>query len=220
MEKTVVVILASLLTACAAYAQMQPGQPGQPGQPPQGGMAPGMAPNMGAMGSPGMPRYGGDPLTESFFPPELIMQNQRAIGLSAEQQAAMRAELQKVTAKLTDLQWQQSAETEAMLQLVNQGKPDEKQVLAQFGKVLAVDNEVRSLNLGMLIRLKNMLSPDQQARLRALKAPAMMMGFPPGAGGPQGPGMWPPGGEDPRAQGQGRPPAGPGQPPSPGGQAR
>src|SRR5215471_786365 len=107
-------------------------------------------------------------LEKNFFPPELIMQHQNAIGLTAEQQAAMRAEMQKMMAQFTDLQWQQSAETEALAALVAKEKPDEKEVLTQLDKLLNIENQIKRLHTGLLIRIKNTLTPEQQAKLREL----------------------------------------------------
>jgi Spy/CpxP family protein refolding chaperone len=107
-------------------------------------------------------------LQKSFFAPELVMQHQNAIGLTAEQTTAIRAEMQKMITRFTDLQWQQSAETEAMAALVKQERPDEKQVLAQLDKLLSVENEIKRLHTGMLTRIKNILSSNQQAQLREM----------------------------------------------------
>jgi hypothetical protein len=38
---------------------------------------------------------GGDKMARAFFPPELVMRNQITIGLTAEQQSAIREEMQK-----------------------------------------------------------------------------------------------------------------------------
>jgi Spy/CpxP family protein refolding chaperone len=108
-------------------------------------------------------------LERNFFAPELIMQNQNAIGLSTDQQAAIRAEMKKMMAQFTDLQWQQSAETEALATLVKQDRPDEKQVIAQLDKLLSIENEIKRLNTGVLVRIKNTLTPEQQAQLRSTK---------------------------------------------------
>src|SRR5580692_1875043 len=84
-------------------------------------------------------------IEQNFFAPENIMQHQNAIGLSADQQTSIREEMKKMIAQFTDLQWQASAETEALANLVKQDRPDEKQVLAQLDKVLNVENEIKRL---------------------------------------------------------------------------
>ncbi|MEI8063386.1 MAG: hypothetical protein WCH84_04915 [Verrucomicrobiota bacterium] len=123
-----------------------------------------------APGGPGSQRRGApDLMAENFFPPELIMQNQKALNLTADQQTAIRAEMQKTMAKFTDLQWQQSAEGEALETLLKQERVDEKQALAQLDKLLAIEGDVKRLHFGTMVRVKNLLTTEQQAQLRELK---------------------------------------------------
>ena len=107
-------------------------------------------------------------LEKNFFAPELIMQHQNAIGLSADQRTSIREEMQKMMAQFTDLQWQESAETEALTSLVSQERPDEKQVLAQLDKLLNIENQIKRLHTGLLVRIKNLLTSEQQAKLQEL----------------------------------------------------
>src|SRR5580693_2564820 len=108
-------------------------------------------------------------IEQNFFTPEHIMQHQNAIGLSSDQQTAIRDDMKKMIAQFTDLEWQESAETEALVNLVKQDRPDEKQVLAQLDKVLNVENEIKRLRTGLLVRIKNILTPEQQTQLRGFK---------------------------------------------------
>ena len=124
----------------------------------------------------------GDPMGDHFFPPELIMQNQKSLGLTADQQSAIRAEMQKTMGKFTDLQWQQSAEAEALGELMKQDKPDEKAVLAQFDKLLSIESEVKRLHVGTMVRMKNILTAEQLTKLRDLKRQMRR----PSMGGPGG----------------------------------
>ena len=119
-------------------------------------------------GPPGSLEPGQDPFEKNLFPPELIMQHQNAIGLTSEQQTALREEMQKMMAQFTDLQWQQSAETEALAALVAKERPDEKEVLTQLDKLLNIENQIKRLHTGLLIRIKNTLTPEQQQKLREL----------------------------------------------------
>lgn len=177
-RKTVGVVVALVLVAgTMAWGQQMPGRP-MPGQMPSVGMDQGMGQKM--MGGARQ----GDPMMDNFFPPELIMQNQKMLGLKEDQQADIRKEMQKTMAQFTDLQWRQSAETETMTALLKQDRPDEKQVLAQLDKLLAIEGEIKRLHLGMLIRIKNLLTADQQAKLREIKTPMMR---PQGMMGPMAP---------------------------------
>jgi Spy/CpxP family protein refolding chaperone len=124
--------------------------------------------------TPGMPPpkpSRGSLLDENFFPPELLMQHQKAISLTADQETAVRNEMTKMMARFTELQWKQSAEVEKLAEQVRQDRPDEKQVLEQLDKLLAVENEIKRLHTGLLVRVKNILTPEQQRQLRSLTLP-------------------------------------------------
>ena len=81
---------------------------------------------------------------------------------------AMRGIFCSLVAQFTDLQWQESAETEALVTLVRQERRDEKQVLAQSDKLLNIENQIKRQHTGLLVRLKNLLTSEQQAQLQEL----------------------------------------------------
>lgn len=112
---------------------------------------------------------GEDPLGQSFFPPELVIQHQEAIGLSPEQKDAFKTEIRQAQLKFTELQWKLQDEMEKMLSLVKQTHPDEQQVLAQLDKVLSAEREVKREQITLLVRIKNKLTPEQQAKLAELR---------------------------------------------------
>ena len=162
------ILTALIITSVTAWAQQPPpdGPPpdGSPmGKPMMGG--PGGPPGMGHQHPGGRP--GGDMMGENFFPPDMVMRNQKAISLTADQQKSIKAEMQKSMSQFTDLQWQQSAEEETMAGLMKQDHPDEKQVLAQLDKLLDIENEIKRLHLTSMIRIKNILTPEQQKKLHA-----------------------------------------------------
>lgn len=109
-----------------------------------------------------------DPFAGNLFPPELIMQHQQAVGLSEEQKNFLKAELRKTQTRLTELQWNLQDEVEKLVALMKQDQVDEAQALTQLDKVLRLEREIKSLHIGLLIRIKNKLMPEQQARLREI----------------------------------------------------
>src|SRR3954468_17595504 len=66
-----------------------------------------------------------DPIGESFIPPELLMQNQEAIGLTEEQRQSLHAELEKAHARFGELQEQLQKENEALAALLKKDQADE-----------------------------------------------------------------------------------------------
>ena len=133
------------VSTCIAALAQQPQQPQQPG---------------------------GDPIGDNFFPPELVMQHQQAIGLTGEQKEFFKSEFRKAQTRFTEMQWQMQDEAEKMAALVKQESINEQQVLAQLDKVLGVEREIKRLQLSLVIQIKNKLTPEQRARLMEIKSKA------------------------------------------------
>lgn len=110
-----------------------------------------------------------DPLAEHFFPPELILGNARAAGLDDSQIAFLRAEAVKAQARFSELQFQMQDALEALVQLIRTPAVDEARALAALDRVLQIEKEIKRAQLGLVIRMKNRLTPEQQQRLQALK---------------------------------------------------
>lgn len=110
-----------------------------------------------------------DPLAENFFPPELVMQHQQAIGLSEDQRALLKTEIRKAQTRFTELQWQLQDEGEKILSLVKQERIDEQKVLAELDKILGVEREIKRAQISLAVKIKNSLTPEQQARLQDIK---------------------------------------------------
>jgi Spy/CpxP family protein refolding chaperone len=110
-----------------------------------------------------------DPVNELMFPPELVMARQNAIGLSDAQKTYLRGEILKAQTRFTELQWQLQDAMEGLIGLLKQSKADEAQVAAQLDKVLASEREIKRAQIGLLVRIKNNLTEEQQHRLQALR---------------------------------------------------
>lgn len=111
-----------------------------------------------------------DPIGDRFFPPELVMQHQQAIGLTEDQRSFLKSEILKAQPRFTELQWQLQAEVEKLVSLVQQTQVDERQTLAQLDKVLSLEREIKQTQFGLLVRIKNKLTPKQQAQLQEIKS--------------------------------------------------
>lgn len=109
-----------------------------------------------------------DPFAGNLFPPELIMQNQQTLGLGEDQKNFLKSELLKAQTRLTELQWELQSEVEKLAALMKQNQVDEAQSLAQLDKVLNLEREIKRMHIGLLVRIKNKLTPEQQTRLREI----------------------------------------------------
>ena len=126
-----------------------------------------------------------DPIGRTVLPPELIMQNQKAIQLSEAQKGAVIAEVKRAQGRIVDVQWDVQRAVEPLVELLGKDKVDEPQVLAQLDKVLAAEREFKRAQLTLAIRLKNILSPEQQRTLFELRNSAPRPGETPKPGAPR-----------------------------------
>jgi Spy/CpxP family protein refolding chaperone len=122
---------------------------------------------------PGGPRPPADPLARYFFPPELIMANQQAIQLTDNQRDSLQHAMADAQGKFIPLQFKMSSEVEGLQNLLKKPGPvDEAQVLEQVDRVLAVERDVKRAQLSLMVRIRNMLTPIQRARLTSLRSHA------------------------------------------------
>jgi Spy/CpxP family protein refolding chaperone len=115
---------------------------------------------------------GQDPIGANLFPPELVMQHQQEIGLTDDQRSYITGEIQQAQKRATDLQWQLQREVETMAGLLQHDTVDETRTMAQLDRVLAVEREIKRIQLTLVVRIRNRLTSDQRARLTALRGAA------------------------------------------------
>jgi len=109
------------------------------------------------------------PMWNHLFPPELVMSNQKALGLTPQQKESMQAELKKAQARFFDLMWRLHAEGETMGSLLRQQPVNEEQALEQLNKIMEIENEIKRTHFPLLVRIRNILTPEQRARLDTIK---------------------------------------------------
>lgn len=132
-------------------------------------LAAGLLLTVGFAQGPHAPRPHDDPLAHHVFPPELVMQHQREIALTDEQKAFLRGEIQRVTLRFTELQWQMQDAMEGLVSTLKGGSVNEQQALSQLDKILDTEREIKHLHVGLAVRIKNKLTPEQQSKLQAFK---------------------------------------------------
>jgi Spy/CpxP family protein refolding chaperone len=171
--------------------------------------------------SRGRPAY-----LEHLFLPPLVMRHQDEIGLTDAQRSSISTLVGESQRKLVELRWQSEAATQKLGTVLANQPIDEAAALGQARGMLDLEQRLRITNLGMLISVRNLLTPAQQKKLeglrpgrRARRRPARV---PPGAhaGGPPGGEVAPPpGGTTPGATGPAATPDGGGDPADPAGKA-
>lgn len=149
-----IVMAIVMLALAAASARAADDKAAMPGRPP---------------GPGGPPGPGEDPIGSKLFPPELIMSHQQELGVDDKQRAAMIKEIEKAQSHILQVQWQLQAVTEQLGKLLDAPRIDEAKSLAQADKVMQLEREVKRAHLGLLIRIKNLLTDTQRAKLHELR---------------------------------------------------
>ena len=140
MIRRLALLVAAAFVAASSFAQQQPPQP-----------------------------PGDDPIGRYLVPPDLIMAHSQELNLQEKQRAAIKAEVQKAQSKFIDAQWDMKEETEKMVRLLQQTPADEARILEQADKVMALEREIKKTQLALLIRIRNVLTAEQMAKLEAIR---------------------------------------------------
>jgi Spy/CpxP family protein refolding chaperone len=151
MTKLLSVMTVTILFAGAAWAQPKP-NPAPAPQPHPGG--------------------GGhlDPIHDRLFPPEMIMEHQQELGIDDKQRAALVKEIQATQTKVTEMQWQMQGTIEALGKMLDATPIDEAKVLAQADKVMNLESTLKKAHFMLLVRIKNLLTDAQRAKLLEIRA--------------------------------------------------
>jgi Spy/CpxP family protein refolding chaperone len=110
-----------------------------------------------------------DPVFRSLYEPELIMKHRRAIGLTDEQRDAISRLIRELQGKVVSLQWELQDQTASLSTELNKPRVDLDRALDRMGRVLQTEREIKEAHLALLVRIKNVLRPEQQTSLQQLR---------------------------------------------------
>lgn len=111
-----------------------------------------------------------DAIAGKLYPPELIMGHQQELGIDDKQRDAIVKEVQALQNRVVEIQWQMTAAVEELAKILDAPRIDEAKALAQADKVMGFERDVKKAHLGALIRIRNLLTDAQRAKLAALRA--------------------------------------------------
>jgi len=112
----------------------------------------------------------GDPaFMRHLYPPELVMRNQGEIGLTDDQRKAITRAIHDTQGSVLDLQWSMQEAAKKLGELLAAERVDRDAALAQVGRVLDLEQQVKKAHIGLLIQIKNQLDSEQRRQLDALR---------------------------------------------------
>ncbi|MBL8607000.1 MAG: hypothetical protein JNL38_06755 [Myxococcales bacterium] len=170
MLRTSHVVLALSVLALAACAKSAPPLPGDSVSP-DGGVTL-TPPRISPVGAPvEAPAPAAPPgaVESRLFPPEVVMDHQVAIALTAAQKDAITREVERAQKELLALQWELSAEKEKLLVVLDEPRVDEDKSAKAAARLMERETKIKAAHLAMLVRVKNVLTAEQQQKLRALR---------------------------------------------------
>jgi len=103
-----------------------------------------------------------------LFAPNIILEHQDELGLSKEQFTEIRAAVVEVQANVAEHEWDLREAYQNVLSDLEDSPIDEDKVLGNVQKALLAENEVKKLQVAMLIKLRNLLTDDQVVYLQSV----------------------------------------------------
>ena len=110
------------------------------------------------------------PLLEQFFPPDLVRMAQPALHLTDEQEATLQDALDRVEPHLAETRKLLEKANGTLSEMVKPEKLDNDAVMEQADRVLRLQTETQRATLALLLRIREILTPEQQAKLREFKS--------------------------------------------------
>ena len=134
---------------------------------------------VGAFAQPASP-VNPDPVARHLFAPELVLQYQEEIGLTDKQRASLMTAAEELQTTAAETQERSLARRDKLADLLKKEHVDEEAALAELDSFLREEAKRTHKQVSFLIYLKNLLTPEQQAKLAEFKkkGPAQ---FPPPA---------------------------------------
>lgn len=123
----------------------------------------------GLTGLPARAEPADDPIARLLYPPEALLGHAQELGLDDAQRKAIRAEVVQAQKQFLDAQLDMQEETEGLERLLQERPVNEAKALAAADRVMTLERTVKKTHLALLIRLKNLLTPAQLAKMAEIR---------------------------------------------------
>lgn len=102
-----------------------------------------------------------------LFPPNVVLEYREQLDLSRDQYTAIRAAVVEVQTQVAEHEWDMQEAYTNVLSMLDERPLDEQEIISGVKAVLTAENSVKIAQMGMLIRIRNLLSDEQVAFLEA-----------------------------------------------------
>lgn len=121
-----------------------------------------------AAGAPG-PREALSAIELRLFPAELVMEHKAELAITPSQEEAITKELDRSQSELVKLQWALQTEKGKLVKVLDAARVDEAKAHQSAELLMQRENAIKAAHLGLLVRIKNILTPEQQDKLRTAR---------------------------------------------------
>jgi Spy/CpxP family protein refolding chaperone len=109
-----------------------------------------------------------NPIENELFPPDFLMAQREALGLNENQLQDIQAIVQDVQPKFETLRGQLEERVKAFQEVLHQPKPDVGQVEEKLRSMLTQENEMKLLQVRLMLDLRSKLATEQVDKARQL----------------------------------------------------
>lgn len=110
-----------------------------------------------------------DPIARRVFPPDLIMDHADQIGLTPNQRDRIIAEVKTLQSRAEQVAPVMERARAQMVSELDAEPTNEARLMSALDSVLAAERDIKRLHIATLVRIRNLLTPAQRARLNALR---------------------------------------------------
>jgi len=113
-----------------------------------------------------------NPVEAELFPPDFLMAQREALGLSETQLQDIQATMQDIQPKFESLKGQLEERGKAFQEALRQPQPDLAQTEEKLRALLAQENEMKVLQVRLMLGLRSKLTAEQLDKARQLRQQA------------------------------------------------
>jgi Spy/CpxP family protein refolding chaperone len=110
-----------------------------------------------------------DPIAETLYPPDLLLNHANEIGLDEQQEHSIETQWREHRRLFVRIQQTLQQRMAGLGEILRRDHPDEKEAMAQLDQVLDAEGQIKRVQLSLLIAIRNQLTPEQQARAREIR---------------------------------------------------
>ncbi len=110
-----------------------------------------------------------DPIAQRLFAPEFVMAHADEVNLTASQRQRIIEAVTRLQADMLGIAPRAESARAQIVATLSAERVEEARVLEALDGVLAVEREIKRLHIATLVRIRNVLTPEQRTRLNALR---------------------------------------------------